>query len=96
MPKVPTRQVVRLAETPAMILMMLDFSSCGNTLVGYTDSDGDYVIKSYGEILGWRSGETGETSYAVDCEYESDQTRLKYIRQGFDRLDLRLARQVTA
>ena len=85
MSKVPTSQVVRLTEVPQMIQARLDFSSCRNTLVGFTDKDGAYIVKSYREPMAYL--DTDGTLYIED---DSD-TRLPYVREGFRRLRMREA-----
>lgn len=47
-----TRQRVRLDEAPALIRRKLDFSAGANTLRGFTNSSGDYIVKSYAEVIG--------------------------------------------
>jgi hypothetical protein len=68
-----------------MIQARLGFSSCNNTLVGFTDKDGDYIVKSYGQVLAVFSTE-GEAFYSDEYEYASEETRLDYARKGFERL----------
>ena len=85
MSKVPTRQVVRLTEVPQMIQARLDFSSCRNTLVGFTDKDGAYIVKSYREPMAYL--DTDGTLYIED----DTDTRLPYVREGFRRLRTREA-----
>jgi hypothetical protein len=81
--KLPTRQMVRLSEVPNMVRVLIDFSACGNTLVGYTDKDGGYTVKSYGNIIAYYY--EGEAFYG-EATYDSDHGRLTYIKQGFDLL----------
>lgn len=90
MEHVPTRQVVRLSEVPHMITARLDFSSCRNTLVGYTDNNGDYIVKSYKKLIG---ALTSEGMLWVEDEPEAyDEGRCSAIQRGFESLLRREAR----
>ena len=84
MARIPTRQVVRLTEVPNMVRALLDFSSCNNSLVGYTDKDGAYLVKSYGNIVAYYA--EGEVFYDDEPSYDSDLVRISYIKRGFDLL----------
>ena len=92
--RVPTRQVVRLGEVKHMIHARLDFSSCRNTLVGYSDGDA-YVVKSYKEVLAYLDTD-GIVYYAEDLEYASDEERLRQVKEGFALLAKREARASVA
>ena len=48
----PTRQRVNLTQAPSLIRHKLDFTAGANTLRGYTNYEGDYIIKSYAEVIG--------------------------------------------
>ena len=48
----PTRQRVNLSQAPSLIRHRLDFTAGANTLRGYTNYEGDYIIKSYAEVIG--------------------------------------------
>ena len=93
--KVPTRQVVRLGEIKHMIGARLDFSSCRNTLVGYTDNDGAYLVKSYREILAYLDTD-GVVYYADDLVYATEEERLRQVKEGFTLLAKREARASVA
>jgi hypothetical protein len=77
-----------------MVQALLDFSSCNNTLVGYTNKDGAYIVKSYGNLVAYYDGE--EVSYDEDPSYESDLGRINNVRKGFAMLAKRTARLTNA
>lgn len=66
-----TRQRVSIGEAESCIRARLDFSAGANTLRGYTNSDGDYIIKSYDEVI-VRAGVDG--SVWITGEYFSNTT----------------------
>ena len=83
--RVPSRQVVRLGEVSYMIQARLDFSSCRNTFVGYTNADGAYVVKSYKEVVAYLDTD-GVVYYADDVAYASEVERMRQVKQGFKML----------
>ena len=86
--RVPTRQSVRLGDVPSMVRARLDFSASSNGLVGYTDSQGDYIVKSYGLVIAcWL--EEGDRLWVMDkddedIKYESTANHISYVKQGID------------
>ena len=73
-----------------MITARLDFSSCRNTLVGFTDSNGDYIVKSYKNLIG---ALTSEGMLWVEDEPKGfDEGRCVIVKRGFESLVRREAR----
>ncbi len=86
--RLPTRQAVRLTDVPSVVRGRVDFSASNNGLVGYTDSHGDYLVKSYGLVIAcWL--EEGNRIWVMDSndediKYDSTVNHLSFVRRGFD------------
>jgi hypothetical protein len=82
-----TRQRVNLQEAVSCIRLRLTFSAGANTLVGFTNDKGDYIIKSYRTEI---ARATKDGIVWITTEYYSQTTskHLSYVRRGFSGEDV--------
>jgi hypothetical protein len=73
-----TRQRVRLSEVHNLIRPRLDFSAGNNSLVGYTNAKGEYVIKSNRQIVVVIGADNRVEAYLE----EADPYHVPFIKGG--------------
>jgi len=77
-----TRQRVNLQEAVSCIRLRLTFSAGANTLVGFTNDKGDYIVKSYRTEIA-RATKDGIVWITSDWFSMTTAKHLSYVKRGF-------------